>query len=62
MANVTGKPDFRFYFLLINLKLKLNGPMWLLTSLLDSIALDLIISSRKYKGLKSIVYDTTGIQ
>lgn len=49
VANVTGKQDFRFYLLLINLKLKLNGHMWLLASLLGSIAIDLIISYRKNK-------------
>lgn len=61
MANVTRKLDLRFYLILIHLKLKLNGHTWLVASLLDSIALGLIINYRKYKGLKSIVNDATGI-
>lgn len=56
MAKATEEPDFNFHLLLINLTLKLNSHMWLVATILESRALDLIIRHRSYKGL-----DLTGM-
>ena len=53
VVSATEELNFKFYLILISLNLSLNGHMWLVATLLDSVALELRrMNWEKYKNLE----------